>query len=210
MTALLDAAPAAPATASPPRRRTGLLLAVLLAGAVALLAVAVLRAAPGTVSFGPVTPTFTGTAPLVTLPDYGPQGTYVLGYEHGATTRMSLPISNTGPLPVTVTSVDLGGGLAPLLAVREVRGLPLAIDAGETGTVEVTVELANCRFFHEREVQNYTALDVGFSVLGRHGGRPVNFDRPILVHSPMIIGCPDRTLDRNDDARSDLDPGSRL
>jgi hypothetical protein len=127
-----------------------------------------------------------------------------VGYEHGVTTRMSLPISNTGLLPVTVTSVDLGGGVAPLLEVREVTGLPLSIGGGDTGTVELTVELANCRYFHEREVQHYASLDIGFSVLGREGSRSVSYDRPLLVHSPMIIGCPDRKLDRQADNRRDL------
>jgi hypothetical protein len=117
---------------------------------------------------------------------------------------MTLPVRNSGPLPVTVTSLDLGGGVAPLLAVRGVEGLPLSLGAGETGTVEVTAELANCRFFHEREVQLYEDVTLGFSVLGRDSTRTVAYDSPLMVHSPMIVGCPDRKLNRQADDRTDL------
>lgn len=206
MTALLDAAADAPASPRrrPSRRGTALVIGVLLIGAVALLAVAVLRAAPGMVRFDHVTPVFGGTAPAVTLPDYGIAGTYVVGYEHGETARLTLPVRNSGPLPVTVTSLDLGGGVAPLLVVQDVEGLPLSLGPGETGKVEVTAELANCRYFHEREVQYYEGLTLGFSVLGQGSTRTVAYDRPVMVHSPMIVGCPERKLNRQADDRTDL------
>lgn len=205
MKALLDAPPEPRAVDRPPASgRTRALVAVLLIAALALLAVAVLRAAPGMARFDRVTPLFAGTAQAATLPTYGLQGTYVVGYEHGATARLSLPIRNGGPLPVTVTSVNLGGGVAPLLAVRDVSGLPLSIGPGETGTVEVTAELANCRYFHEREVQYYADLELDFSVLGQQSTRSIAYDRPIMVHSPMIVGCPDRQLNRQADNRRDL------
>ena len=151
MTAVVDAPPAAAAAPRHSAPRGGrLVLAGLVAGALALFALAGLAAAPGTVRIDPIAVTFTGAAPQVTLPSYGLQGMHVIGYEHGATTRLSLPVHNAGPLPMTVTSVDLGGGLKPLLELREVTGLPMSVSAGETATVEVTAELANCKFFHER------------------------------------------------------------
>jgi hypothetical protein len=177
---------------------------VLLLGALAMLAVAVLRAAPGLARFDEVTPAFSGAAQTITLPTYGPEGMYVVGYDHGTTTRMSLPIRNGGPLPITVTSVDFGGGVAPLLAVRDVRGLPLSIGPGQTGTVEVTAELGNCKYFHEREAQLYDGVELGFSVLGRQSSRTVAYDRPIMVKSPMIVRCPDRKIDRQANDRRDL------
>lgn len=207
MTAVLDTSTEQVGTerpARPHRRRDRLVVLVLLAGALALLAVAGHRAAQESTAFAPVTPTFGGSAPTVTLPHYGQQGMYVIGYEHGGTARISLPLRNRGAFPVTVDSVDLGGGVAPLLVVREISGLPLSLGPGETGTVEVTAELANCRFFHEREVQNYSAFTVGVSVLGQESTRAVAYDRPIMVHSPMIVGCPDRKLNRQADNRSDL------
>jgi hypothetical protein len=188
----------------PVSRRARALVAVLLVGAVFLFAVAVLRAAPGTARFDPVAPVFGGTAQALSLPAYGIQGMHVVGYEHGATARMTLPVTNTGLLPLTVTSVDLGGGVAPLLQVRDVIGLPLSIGPGETEPVEVVAELANCKFFHEREVQYYAGVELGFTVLGQEGTRSVAFDRPVMVHSPMIVGCPDRLLDRQANDRTDL------
>ena len=205
MTAVLDAAAeAAPAPRQASQGRTRALVALLALGAVLLLALAGFRAAQESVSFAPVTPVFGGSAPAVTLPTYGAKGTYVIGYEHGESARISLPIANDGPLPVTVTSIDLGGGVAPLLLVREVTGLPLSLGPGEKGVVEVTAELANCRFFHEREVQNFASFEVGVSLLGQERTRVVEYDRPIMVHSPMLVGCPDRKLNREANDRSDL------
>jgi hypothetical protein len=205
VTALLDAPAGAPTSpARRPPRGARLALAALLTGALALFVIAAVAAAPGLVRIAPVALSFSGQAPQVTLPTYGVQGMHVVGYEHGATTTLSLPVHNTGRLPMTVTSVDLGGGLKPLLDVRDVRGLPLTVAPGATGTVEVTAELANCKFFHEREVQNYPTVQLGFSVLGRPSTRAVPYDRPLMVHSPMIVGCPDRLLDRQGNDRSDL------
>ena len=181
-----------------------MLITALLSAAVALLVVSGLNAAPGTARIAPLTPTFGGTAPQVTLPTYGLKGMHVIGYEHGATTVLTLPVRNDGRLPMTVTSLDLRGGVAPLLEVRAVEGLPLSVPAGQTREVQVTAELANCRFFHEREIQNYPAVALGFTVLGRPGSRLVPFDRPLMVHAPMIVGCPDRKLDRQADNRTDL------
>lgn len=205
MTAVLDApAEAAPAPRQPSQGRTRALVALLALGAVTLLSLAGFRAAQESVAFEPVTPVFGGTAPAVTLPTYGVKGMYVLGYEHGETARISLPIANDGPLPITVERIDLGGGVAPLLVVRKVTGLPLSLGPGQEGVVEVTAELANCRFFHEREVQNFASFEMDVSLLGQERTRTVEYDRPIMVHSPMLVGCPDRKLNREADDRSDL------
>ena len=206
MTSVLDAPvePVAAAWPSPPRSAR-VVLAALIAASVALLGMAALAAAPSTVRIEPIRPAFAGSAPQVTLPTYGLQGMHVLGYEHGATTRITLPVRNDGRLPITVTSVRLGGGIAPLLEVRKVDGLPLSVGPGETSSFEVTAELANCRFFHEREIQNYPSVELGFTVLGREGSRTVPYDRPVMVHSPMIVGCPERKLNRQADDRTDLE-----
>lgn len=205
MTAVVDAPAEAAVEERPPvPRRVLVVVAGLLSASVALLVVAGLRAAPGAVRIDPVTPAFAGTAPQVTLPTYGRQGMHVIGYEHGASTVLTLPVHNGGVLPMTVTSVDLGGGAAPLLEVGDVRGLPLSVPPGATRSLEVSATLANCKYFHEREVQSYPSVRLGFSVLGQQGVRDVAYDRPLMVHSPMIVGCPDRTLDRQENDRTDL------
>jgi hypothetical protein len=205
MTAVLDDRALDEGTERPAASRRARLLVVALAlGALLLLALAGFRVVESSLQLGPVTPAFSGSAPAVTLPTYGAQGMHVIGYEHGATARISLPLRNRGLLPLTITSVDLRGGVAPLLLVQEVAGLPLSLRPGQAGTVEVTAELANCRFFHEREIQSYAGFDLGVSLLGQTRTRYVEYDRPLMVHSPMIVGCPDRQLNRQAHNRSDL------
>lgn len=202
MTAVLTTPPVAPPVQAPRRRW---LRPVLLAAVIGLvLGAGGVRAALSSVGFDPLAPAFAGTAPVTTLPSYGLKGMHVVGYEHGATTRLTLPVRNHGILPVTVTTLDLDTGVAPLLSVRDVAGLPLSLGPGERGELVVTAELANCRYFHERQVQTYSGVVLGVDVLGRGLTRTVAFDRPLLVHSPMIVGCPDRKLDRQADDRRDL------
>jgi hypothetical protein len=118
--------------------------------------------------------------------------------------RLAVPIANEGRLPITVTSVQLGGGVAPLVAVRSVEGLPATLWPGQVAAVTLHAELTNCRYYHERAMQIYDGVTVAFRSLGRSGARPVAFDRPILLKGPMLVGCPGRKLDRSAENRSDL------
>lgn len=186
-----------------PARGRSLLPLVALLVALSGLAGSLVLVAPRAASFSVISPTATG-APFVTVPEYGARGASILGYQHGAVVRLTVPVRNAGLLPVTVTSLDLGGGPAPLLAVRSVDGLPLSLRPGGSGEVTVTAVLTNCRYFHEREMQTYDGVRLGFGSLGHAGSRRVRFDRPVLVKSPMIVGCPDRKLNRQADNRSDL------
>ena len=184
------------------RRRFALPLIALLC-ALGGIATTLALIAPRVAAFDSVVPAAVG-APYVTVPEYGRRGSHVLGYEHGATVRLTLPLHNSGPLPMTVTSVDLGGGPAPLLAVRGREGLPLTLRPGGSGEVTLTIAMVNCRFYNEREMQTYDAVRVGFRSLWRSGERLVPYDRPILVKSPMIVTCPDRLIDRSKNRRSGL------
>jgi hypothetical protein len=201
MSLALDA-PASTVSAAPVRRRSWLPLVALLL-AVGGIAATLVLVAPRAASFATIAPRATG-APFVTVPDYGARGASILGYEHDRVVQLTLPVRNDGLLPLTVTSVDLGNGPAPLLAVREVEGLPVTLRPGGRADVTVTAQLTNCKYFSEREIQHYTSARLGFRSLGRGGTRAVAFDRPIWVPSPMIIGCPDRKLDREADNRRDL------
>lgn len=187
-----------PATGTPSRPgRRGKALPVVAALCVLLGVVgSLVLVAPRLASFPPVSPRATG-APYVTVPEFGPRGSHVLGYLHGARVRLTLPLRNSGPLPLTVTSVELGGGPTPLLSLRGVTRLPLTLRPGGSGAVTLTIAMVNCRFFNEREMQTYAGVTVGFRSLGRSATRVVPFDRPILVKSPMIVTCPDRRLDRS-------------
>jgi hypothetical protein len=187
---------------TPARRGRSLPLIAVLLVLTGVVASTVL-AAPRAASFAEISPAATG-APYVTVPEYGVRGARVLGYVDGATVRISLPVHNTGRLPVTLTGVGLDGGLAPLLAVQSVDGLPRTVLPGRSTTVQLTALLANCRFFHEREIQVYDAVRVEFRSLGRYGVETIRFDRPVLVRSPPLPSCPDRKLDRQANDRRDL------
>ena len=202
MSQLLEA-PASPAVLAAPTRRRWMLPLVAVLCALAGIATTLVLMAPGVASFENVAPAAVG-APYVTVKEFGPRGSHILGYQHGASVRLTLPLHNSGPLPVTVTSVELGGGPAPLLAVRGRQGLPLTLRPGGSGQVTLTIAMVNCRYYNEREMQTYAAARVGFRSLGRSGERLVPFDRPILVKSPMIVTCPDRKLDRSLNRRSGL------
>jgi hypothetical protein len=140
----------------------------------------------------------------VTVPEYGLRGAHILGYEHGRAVELVVPVRNEGVLPVTVTSLDLGGGPAPLLAVGDVDGLPLSLGPGDSGTLTVHAVLTNCRYFHEREMHTYDGAVLGFRTLGRSSSELLRFDRPLMVKSPMLVGCPDRKLNRQAENRRDL------
>lgn len=142
-----------------------------------------------------------GQTPVTTLASYGARGTDVVTYQHGASLTMVADVRNDGPLAATVTGLDLGGERLPLLSVRSgVADTELA--PGQSRRFEVRLQLDNCRYYHEREVSTYDNLRVHFRVVGGTGTRLVRLARPLVVHSPMIVGCPDRKLDRTADNRT--------
>lgn len=193
--------PEVPALAAADRRRALPALAALLvlaglAGTLALLS-------PRLVSLSVARPIATG-APFVTIPELGVRGAGILGYRDGAEVQLTLPVRNAGRLPVTVTSLALGGGPAPLLAVRSVQGLPLSLRPGASGLLTVTAVLGNCRYYTQRERQLVDGVELGIRSLGRSDRRQVAFDRPLMVISPTIVDCPGRTLHRDADTRRGL------
>ncbi len=172
--------------------------------AVAGLATSAALSAPRLVDPGVALPRVTG-APYVVVPEYGLKGAGIVGYAHGAAVAVEVPVRNEGRLSMTVTSVELvGGGPAPLLALAQEPGLSVSVPAGQTRTLTLRGVLGNCRYFHEREMTTHDHVALGVRVLGRETQRQVLLDRPLMVRSPMIVGCPDRKLNRQADNRSDL------
>jgi hypothetical protein len=179
-------------------------LVLVLAGAVWSL----LLWAPASASLAAGTSRFAPETAAVTVPGYGPRGTHVVDYRHGAPVEVVVPLRNDGPLPLRVTSVTAAGReVLPLLRL-DGADLPVTVPAGGTAEVVLRGVLGNCAYYHERQVQNVDGVQVEAQVLGRSTTRQVPLDRPLLVHSPMIVSCPDRTLTRNDDRRTPS--GSRL
>jgi hypothetical protein len=204
VTSVVEAPAATPVPAGPSRpSRQWPWYATAAAAVLAGLVWSALLWAPTTLDVGAGQTGFGGTADVVTLDHYGTRGTHVVDYRHGADVSITVPLRNDGPLPITVTSVATGAGVFPLLEVVDVPGLPLELGPGEQGDVVLEAVLGNCRYYHEREVQNVDGLVVGAEVLGRSASTSVALDSPLLIHSPMIVGCPDRMLNRQYYNRSD-------
>ena len=103
---------------------------------------------------------------------------------------------------ITSSAVRLRIKLRPLVLFTVNVVFPVyALFGFETAIVAVTARYANCRYYHERELQTLAAATVETSALGVHATRTVPFDHPLVVPSPMIVECPDRTLVRDDDVR---------
>jgi hypothetical protein len=211
VTAVLTLPPATADAAGPRSRRrdrgrraTAVLAVVLLVGGLVWSA---LLWAPSTAEVAAGTTRFAGSAAVVTVPEYGLRGTHIVPYDGGAELSITVPVRNDGPLPLTVTSAATGSGVLPLLEVRAVDGLPLALAPGQEGEVLLHAVLANCGYYHEREVQNLHGLvlgvDVGVGPLSRATTLTVPLDRPILVKSPMIVKCQERKINRQANNRSD-------
>ena len=202
----LDVAPAPTAApARPGGRRRGRGRPLLwVGGALVALAAVALALVRSIGVEGPATIRFAPDAEAVSLPAFE-GGTHALRYRHGGTVSFAFPIRSTGLLPSTVASVRIGPERHSLLVVEDVTvdGLPLParLGRGETATVEVTARYANCRYYHERELQTLAAATVETSAMGVHVTRTVPFDHPLVVPSPMIVECPERTLVRDDDVR---------
>lgn len=184
------------------RRRT---LLVGVAAAAALSGAGAVSAAPAAVAFGDVVPTFAaGPVATMTLPAYGERGMHVVDYQHHQAVEVSLELRNTGLVPLTVTSVALPAAVAPLLSLEGTDAVALSLLPGERGTVHGTLQLDNCKYTHERQAEIRESLQVAYSVLGSTGEQSVALDRPLVVRSPMVVGCPDRKLNRQADNRRDL------
>jgi len=177
--------------------RAELRLALLGAAILGTAAAGVAAAVPATTaSFEAGVTQAHGGAALVSLPGYGARGTDVLDYRHGAEVTLAVPVRNTGGYRVTVTEVALDGGRYELLSQVAATPSRFALAPGETRTVVLRAVLGNCRYYHEREVRSYDGVRVRFETVGGKGSRQVPLARPLVVHSPMIVGCPGRKLDR--------------
>lgn len=180
-----------------PRLTAGLALAGVLAGALALLWVASPLAARVT------SPAEVGLAEGAGLrTDFGPEGTWALRYRYGRTVEVRVPLRNASPLPLTVTDVRLEQSSYPLL--EPLGDAPEPTTLAPFGTTEVVLrfEYANCRYYHERAHNTYDRILVSGSVLGRQVERTAALLVPLVVHSQVILDCPERTYVRGDDRRT--------
>lgn len=155
---------------------------------------------PATVGLGQgVDPELPVDAGLL-VPEYGEDGTYALHYRHHEEITLTVPVRNRGPLPLVIDRADLD--TVPFSLVESVGGnLPVEIGPWDTADVELTLRFDNCRYYHERSADQWDAVLVEGSVVGRGFDSEVTLAYPLAIHGQIINNCPDRTLTRGDDVR---------
>ena len=171
--------------------------------AVGVLVAAAWALAPLTIRLdGPVQARLDPDAALLVPGFGGPQGTVALRYDYGETVAIEVTVRNRSPLPLTVDEVRLVEPTYPLLA--PVSGLAEPVTLAPWGSTEVTLrfEYANCRYYHERANNTYEQVQVTGRTLGRDVVSTLDLAVPLVVHSQVILHCPERTYVRGDDRRT--------
>lgn len=201
-----SAAPAADHAADRRSRRRGRwrTTALVVVAALALGLAGMWAVAPGLlVRVAPVSLGFRDGAPAAVVEGFsGPAGAYVVGYEHDDYLDVDVAVANAGMVPIVVDGVELDLQTAPLLVPAEAAA-PGAVPAGETAAGSVRLRFDNCEAYHEREAMVVDHVVVHARVLGRAVTERVALDRPLMARSPMLWQCPDRTIERYDDRRSE-------
>ena len=155
---------------------------------------------------------------MITVEGFEQAGTNVVRYTDGDYVTYAFTVRNTGPLGVTVTDVPfppetelrmlqpVSAGLAGSASAdaEDMRPFePFSLDAGGEQRVIVQARLDNCEYYTERAVETLAGQALTYRVLGLTRTAEIAFDRPLLVRSPVIQRCPERTLDRSENRRTE-------
>jgi hypothetical protein len=141
--------------------------------------------------------TIEGHDRVVDLPGYGAQGTTAVGYRDRGGATVVLPVRNTGRVPLTVHGVEPFPGLLGMVETVDGDGLPVTIPAGETRTLSARVRFTNCEYYTERAVNRFLGADLEVERLGATWAVDVDYPQEVVLRSPTILGCPDRSTDRS-------------
>lgn len=159
-------------------------------------------------------------AGAVLVEEFEGTGATIVNYEHNAYLSYAFTLRNTGPVGVTVTSVDLPDERARRMLhpvqtsvftsaaatpddLADMAPLqPFALGPGEERRIVVQARFDNCEYYTERGTELTHGHDVTFRVAGVKRTAELQFNRPLIVRSPTILGCDDRTLDRSEHRRS--------
>lgn len=206
------------------RRSRALPLTMALFGVVLLLfgAAIVLRAQQ------PLAPVATIQAGAEVISDVIPSGTNRQGlaivYDHEQPASFALELTNNGSVGITITGVGTEAGQLHLLHPYGAFVMPggadldsdfadaeelssFALGPGESRVVVVRGSFANCRYYNERNIDIRTDIRFDYRILGVPSSQTVAFDKDLLVKSPMIVSCPERTVNREDDSRREATDG---
>lgn len=154
----------------------------------------------------------------VTVEEFDEAGVHIVKYEHGDTVSYSFTVRNTGPVGITVTGVPLPEErerrlLQPVAATlppgssADNSGMtpfkPFALGAGKAQQIVVQGRFDNCEYYTERAVEVVDGQTIEFRLAGVPRTATVPFERDLVVKSPVIKDCPERTLDRSEHRRTE-------
>jgi hypothetical protein len=171
-------------------RATLTLLAVVLAAA----AVGLSRA-PALEVAAPLT--LVGHDRVADLPAYGASGTTAVGYLDRRGATIELAVRNAGAVPLTVHDVEPFPELLGMVETVQGEGLPVTLASWETATVVAQVRFTNCEYYTERAVNRFETAQVEVERLGATWVVQVAHPREVVLRSPTILGCPERSTDRS-------------
>lgn len=171
-------------------RTTLSLVALLLVGAV----VAISRP-PALVAAAPLA--ILGHDRVAELPAYGASGTTAVGYRHGQPAVVELALGNRGAVPVTIHRLEPFPELLGLVETVAGEDLPVLLGPGEVVTLTAEVRFANCEYYTERAVNRFDRARVRVERLGATRTLEVAYPREVVLRSPTILGCPERSTDRS-------------
>jgi hypothetical protein len=137
-----------------------------------------------------------GYARAVELATYGPKGTTIIGYDHGHTITVVIPLRNDGIRPVEVLAVDPFPELLGLLEVVAAP-TPLTLQPGERLYVPIEAQFGNCKYYTERAVNQFGSAQVTVGTAAGVTTLQVDYPTEVVVRAPTIVGCPDRVTDRS-------------
>jgi hypothetical protein len=131
------------------------------------------------------------------LPAYGAAGTTAVGYTDGRGATVELVVRNAGALPLTVHDLEPFPELLGMVETEQGDGLPLTIAGGEVASLEAHVRFTNCEYYTERAVNRFDTVQLEVERLGARWVVEVAHPREVVLRSPTILGCPERSTDRS-------------
>jgi hypothetical protein len=134
---------------------------------------------------------------VVELPAYGATGTTAVGYRDGRGATIELDLRNTGGVPLTVHDLEPFPELLGMVETEQGEGLPVTLAPGTSATVAAQVRFTNCEYYTERAVNRFDHAQVEVERLGATWVVELALPREVVLRSPTILGCPERSTDRS-------------
>ncbi|MEX2503894.1 MAG: hypothetical protein WD378_03530 [Egicoccus sp.] len=107
-----------------------------------------------------------------------------------------MSVRNLGRLAVTVHDFEPFPELLGMVETLD-GDLPVRIPPGETATLTARVRFTNCEYYTERAVNRFLGATLQVERLGVTRPVEVGYPREVVLRSPTILGCPDRSTDRS-------------